>query len=223
MLLSRHRLQRLRPAWPTPGVSAALAASKLAAAVLDAEAAEAAAVSALAAETAAIAALAALAAIVAASAIATAEPAQASATAKPPAAALPPAAFAASAAAPAVASAVSAKNSTVSPWCGIRVHQHVQLQQLRLGEWLGHLLLAAEQPRVRRRRAWVAVLVLLPRHRLQRLRRRCASCLFPSVTAVAPTTVPKFSATALPPTTAFAFPATILVANAAIFATTAAT
>ena len=99
---------------------------------------------------------------------------------------------------------ITAKASSQSAWRDFDLHQHVQLQQLRLGEWLGHLLLAAEQPRVRRRRAWVAVLVLLPRHRLQRLRRRCASCLFPSVTAVAPPTVPKVSATALAPTAAIA-------------------
>jgi len=188
-----------------------------------AEPAEAAAVSALAAETAAVAAKAAKTTMCTAAALATAESTIASLAASASATALTIAAFAPSAAAIASASSVSAESTSVSPRCGICVHQHVQLQQLRLGEWLGHLLLAAEQPRVRRRRAWVAVLVLLPRHRLQRLRRRCASCLFPSVTAVAPTTVPKFSATALPPTTAFAFPATILVANAAIFATTAAT
>jgi len=57
--------------------------------------------------------------------------------------------------------------------------------------------------------------VLLPRHRLQRLRRRCASCLLPSLTAVAPPTVPKFSATALAPTTAAAAAATSLVAEPA--------
>jgi hypothetical protein len=56
VLLSRHRLRRLRPAWPTPCVSAALAASELAAAILVAEPAEAATVSALTAITAAIAA-----------------------------------------------------------------------------------------------------------------------------------------------------------------------
>ena len=99
----------------------------------------------------------------------------------------------------------------------------MQLQLLRLREWLGLLLLATEQPRVRRRRAWVAVLVLLPRHRLQRLRRRRAFCLFASLTALAPTTVPKFAATALAPTAAalaaqaaaatFAVAATILDAE----------
>jgi hypothetical protein len=67
VLRSRHRLQRLQPAWPTACISATLAASKLAATVLDAEAAEAAAVSALATETAAFAALAAVAAFIAAS------------------------------------------------------------------------------------------------------------------------------------------------------------
>ncbi len=207
MLRSRHRLQRLRGAGlrVSPGVSAALAASKITATVLVAEAAQAAALAALAAETAAITAF----------AIATAEPTKASATAQSSAAAFPPAAFAASAAATSVAPAVSAEGPTVSTRCGIRVHQHVQLQQLRLGEWLGHLLLATEQPRVRRRRAWVAVLVLLPRHRLQRLRRRRAFCLFASVTALAPALAPTASASALAPTTAAAAAATLLVAEPA--------
>jgi hypothetical protein len=46
MLLSWHRLQRLRGAGPTPCVSAALAASKIAATVLVAEPTEAATVAA---------------------------------------------------------------------------------------------------------------------------------------------------------------------------------
>ena len=46
--------------------------------------------------------------------------------------------------------------------------------------------------------------MLRSRHRLQRLRRRRAFCLFASVTALAPTTVPKISATALAPTAAIA-------------------
>ena len=117
MLLSRHRLQRLRGAGlrVSPGVSAALAASKFAATVLVAEAAKAAAVSTLAAETAAFAAI----------AIATAEPTKASATAMSSAAAFPPAAFAARRAAPAVAPAGTTPNSPVSTWCGFRVHQHL--------------------------------------------------------------------------------------------------
>mgnify|MGYP006875111369 FL=1 len=107
---------------------------------------------------------------------------------------------------------ITAKASSQSAWRDFDLHQHVQLQQLRLGEWLGHLLLAAEQPRVRRRRAWVAVLVLRPRHRLQRLRRRCASFIFPSVTAVAPTTASIASAAAQP---ASETAATLLVAEPA--------
>jgi hypothetical protein len=207
VLLSRHRLQRLRGARlrVSPRVSAALAASKITATVLVAEAAQAAALAALAAVTAAITPF----------AIATAEPAEASATAKSSAAAFPPAAFAAAFTATSVAPAVSAEGPTVSPWCGIRVHQHVQLQLLRLGEWLGQLLLATEQPCVRRRRAWFAVLLLLPRHRLQRLRRRRAFCLFASLTALAPALSPTASASALAPTTAAAAAATILVAEPA--------
>ena len=54
MLLSRHRLQRLRRVWAACSV---LAASAATAAILVAEPAEAAAVSALAAETAAFAAV----------------------------------------------------------------------------------------------------------------------------------------------------------------------
>ena len=77
------------------------------------------------------------------------------------------AAFAATAAAPAVAPAGTTPNSPVSTWCGLRVHQHVQLQLLRLREWLGLLLLATKQPRVRRRRPGVAVLVLHSRHGLR--------------------------------------------------------
>jgi len=57
--------------------------------------------------------------------------------------------------------------------------------------------------------------VLLSRHRLQRLRRRRAFCLFASLTALAPTTVPKFAATALAPTNAPAATATLLVATTA--------
>jgi hypothetical protein len=55
--------------------------------------------------------------------------------------------------------------------------------------------------------------VLRSRHRLQRLRRRRAFCLFASVTALAPTTISKFAATALAPTTAAAAAATLLVAE----------
>ena len=95
MLLSRHRLQRLQPAWPAPCISAALASPTLAATVLVAEATEAATYPTPAAETAAFAAIAAVAAIIAAPAIATAESAKASATAKSSATAFPPAAFAA--------------------------------------------------------------------------------------------------------------------------------
>ena len=91
----------------------------------------------------------------------------------------------------------------------------MQLQLLRLREWLGLLLLATEQPRVRRRRPWGAVLVLLPRHRLQRLRRRRAFCLFASLTALAPALSPTASASALAPTTAAAAAATLLVAEPA--------
>jgi hypothetical protein len=121
VLLSRHRLQRLRGAGPTPCISAALASPKHTATVLVAEAAETAAVSALAAETAAFAAI----------AIATAEPAQASAPAMSSAAAFPLAAFAARRAAAAVPSAGSTPIAPVSSWCGLRVHQHL-LQQLWL-------------------------------------------------------------------------------------------
>ena len=116
----------------------------------------------------------------------------------PTAAATPNASAAQSSIAASKTASITAKASSQSAWRDFDLHQHVQLQQLRLGEWLGHLLLAAEQPRVRRRRAWVAVLVLRSRHRLQRLRRRCASFIFPSVTAVAPTTAPIASAAAQP-------------------------
>ena len=57
VLLSRHRLQRLQPAWPAPCISAALASPKLAATVLVAEATEAATYPTPAAETAAFAAI----------------------------------------------------------------------------------------------------------------------------------------------------------------------
>jgi len=43
---------------------------------------------------------------------------------------------------------ITAKASSVSTWRDFDLHQHVQLQLLRLREWLGLLLLAAEQPRV---------------------------------------------------------------------------
>ena len=79
------------------------------------------------------------------------------------------------------------------------MHQHVQLQFLWLLQCLRLLLLEREQRHLRRRRPWVAVLVLLSRHRLQRLRRRCASFILPSVTALAPTAAPIASATAQSP------------------------
>ena len=111
---------------------------------------------------------------------------------------------------------ITAKASSQSTWRDLDVHKHVQLQLLRLREWLGLLLFATEQQCVRRRRPRGAVLVLLSRHRLQRLRRRCASFIFPSVTALAPTAAPFAAAAAQPsPKT----PATILVAEPAIFTT----
>ena len=57
--------------------------------------------------------------------------------------------------------------------------------------------------------------MLLPRHRLQRLRRRRASCLFASVTALASALAPTASASTLAPTTAAAAAATRFVAEPA--------
>ena len=156
-----------------------------------ANAAEAATVSALAAETAAFAAF----------TIATAEPAKASAAALSSTAAFPPAAFTAARAAPAVPSAGSTPHSPVSTWCGIRVHKHL-LQLLWLVQQLRQLLREHEQPPLRRRRAWVAVLMLLSRHRLHRL--RPARHVPTAITALAPPTVPNISATTLAPTAAIA-------------------
>ena len=167
-----------------------------------ANAAEAATVSALAAETAAFAAF----------TIATAEPAKASAAALSSAAAFPPAAFTAARAAPAVPSAGSTPHSPVSTWCGIRVHKHL-LQLLWLVQQLRQLLREHEQPPLRRRRAWVAVLMLLSRHRLHRL--RPARHVPTAITALASALAPTASSSALAPTTAAAAAATLLVAKSA--------
>jgi len=68
------------------------------------------------------------------------------------------------------------------------VHQHVQLQFLWLLQCLRLLLLEREQRHLRRRRPWVAVLVLRSRHRLQGLRRRPAACI-PASIAARPSTI----------------------------------
>jgi len=63
-----------------------------------------------------------------------------------------------------------AQSAALSAWRVFHVHQHL-LQLLWLVQRLRQLLREHEQPHLRRRRPWVAVLVLRSRHRLQRLRR----------------------------------------------------
>ena len=78
------------------------------------------------------------------------------------------------------------------------MHEHVHLHLLWLLQWLPErqLLFEPEQRHLRRRRPRIAVLVLRSRHRLQRLRRRPATCI-PASIAAGPSTIAAVAAAAV--------------------------